>query len=60
MDFKQDWDSAKVEENEQFDDSKFGRFQKKIWQLFDKPQSCLGARVQLMTYCVSMKSFSFR
>ena len=44
MEFKEAWDSERVEEAEEFS-GRCGKFQQALWFLFDKPHTSLGARV---------------
>ena len=45
MEFKEAWDSARLEEQEDFSGGSCGKFQQKLWDLFDKPHTSLPARV---------------
>ena len=45
VEFKEAWDSARLEEEEDFSDGSCGKYQQKLWDLFDKPHTSLPARV---------------
>ena len=45
VEFKEAWDSARMEEQEDFSGGRCGKFQQKLWDLFDKPHTSLPARV---------------
>ena len=45
VEFKESWDAARLEEEEDFTGGGCGKFQQKLWDLFDKPHTSLAARV---------------
>ena len=45
VEFKEAWDSARMEEEEDFSGGSCGKFQQRLWDLFDKPHTSLPARV---------------
>ena len=50
MEFKESWDAARLEEEEVFTGGgSWGKYQQKLWDLFDKPHSSLAARMVALT-----------
>ena len=45
MEFKDAWDCAKLEEEEDFSGGSCGKYQQRLWDLFDKPHTSIPARV---------------
>ena len=52
VEFKEAWDSARLEEEEDFSDGSCGKYQQKLWDLFDKPHTSLPARLVALTSSV--------
>ena len=44
VEFKEAWDWERVEEEEEFP-GRCGKIQQRLWSLFDKPHTSLGARL---------------
>ena len=44
VEFKESWDSDRQEEDEDFT-GRCGKYQRMLWDLFDKPHTCLAARM---------------
>ena len=49
VEFKEAWDSARLEEEEDFSGGSCGKYQQRLWDLFDKPHTSIPARVIALT-----------
>ena len=50
VEFKESWDAARLEEEEVFTGGgSWGKYQQRLWDLFDKPHSSLAARMVALT-----------
>ena len=48
MDFEDEWKSDKQQDSVDLQDSCWNNFQRKGWDLFDKPHTSLAARVKFL------------